>query len=126
MCSITKTLYRHKDTNLQPTETWTISAWYTHQDEQRHSGFGKQVMKEALAACLSGGQALPDSIDYIWNGANEYVLDWMVKHFDAVCTCPLAVQKKAPDDDWQSHIYHLDAKKLFCYFGLDQPATKSG
>ena len=97
---------------------WIISSWYTS-DGHKHNGYGKQTMK----ACLSYIRArfkLPDRIKYVWNGANGYVLDWLKDNFDAICDCPIAVQKNAFDDDWSSHIYTLNKDKFMKYFEIDK------
>lgn len=44
--------------------------------------------------------------------------DWLVKNFDAVCECPIAVQKTQPGDDWDSHIYELDCNKVLRFAGV--------
>lgn len=55
-----------------------------------------------------------------WNGLNQYVYDWLEKNFDAVCNCPLAVQKTQSDDDWSSHIYTLDKDKVLEFAGIEK------
>ena len=88
--------------------TYTIVARYVI-DGYKHMGYGKMAL-----------QFLFDELDrnygvnYIWDGANEYVGDWLRK-FDAVCTVPLVVMKTQAEDDWESHIYRLNAKKFFEY-----------
>ena len=93
---------------------WSVSSWYTKK-EFLNQGYGFATMKY-LILFLEKHKCLPDKIQYIWNGSNKYVLDWMVKHFDAENICPVAVQKYASDDDWESHIYVLDKNKFFDYF----------
>ena len=78
-------------------------------------GFGKVTMK-TLIDRLIYMYGEPSIIEYIWNGANEYVLDWITKEFNAVCQCPIAVQKTQTDDDWSSHMYTLDKDKVLKYF----------
>lgn len=96
--------------------TWTISSWYTTKDK-KNNGYGKHVLRAAMqhAYCKTG---CPDKIEYIWNGANQYVYDWMEKHFEPISRCPLAVQKYASSDDWESHIYILNVEKVLKYFGI--------
>lgn len=94
--------------------SWDIKAWYTVKDFQ-HAGHGKDTLRETLAYCLST-YGIPDAVYYTWNGMNEYVLEWIEQHFDAICICPIAVQKNQADDDWDSHIYKLDRDKLLKYF----------
>lgn len=97
-------------------KTWTISSWYTAKD-QKHNGYGKHVLQTAMQnAYFKTGR--PDKVEYIWNGANQYVYDWMSKHFEPVSRCPLAVQKYASCDDWESHIYILNVEKVLNYFGI--------
>lgn len=95
---------------------WEVSCWYTCEG-YKHQGHGKAAMERVLqkAVAIYG---VPEHIHYIWNGANEYVLEWMEKHFDAVCSCPLAVQKTQAADDMDSHIYILDKDKVFAYFSI--------
>ena len=61
---------------------------------------------------------IPAHIEYIWNGQNQYVYDWLKKNFDAVCKCPIAAQKTQPGDDWDSHIYELDCNKVLRFAGI--------
>jgi len=93
---------------------WTISSWFT-KDKFKHQGIGKNTMGRLFGYCVSR-YGIPTDVEYIWNGAHEYVMDWLEKHFDAVCTCPIAVQKTQADDDWDSHIYKLNTKKILDYF----------
>lgn len=97
-------------------KTWTISSWYTAKD-RKHNGYGKHVLQTAIQnAYAKTGH--PDKVEYIWNGANQYVYDWMSKHFEPVSKCPLAVQKYASGDDWESHIYILNVEKVLNYFEI--------
>lgn len=93
---------------------WTISEFFTEK-EFMHKGFGKITMKH-LVHYLIGIFGVPSDIEYIWNGANQYVFDWITEEFDAVCQCPLAVQKTQTDDDWSSHMYTLNRDKVLQYF----------
>lgn len=101
--------------NLQD-HTWTIAAWFTNEDMQGQ-GIGKQTLAHTLS-CLYQNTGIPQKIKYIWNGMNPYVLEWLERHFDAKCSCPMAIQKKQPDDDWESHIYDMDVSKTLMYFGI--------
>lgn len=92
---------------------WNISKWSTASDYQS-KGYGKYALRKLVTYCL-GRYGQPDAIQYTWNGQNSYVLDWMVSHFDAVCNCPLAVQKYNSDDDWSSHIYTFNIEKFWRY-----------
>lgn len=95
---------------------WTIASWFTNKKLQGQ-GIGKQTLAKALFR-LYEIAGIPKEIEYIWNGTNEYVLEWMERHFDAECSCPIAVQKKQADDDWESHIYNLKVGKVLDYFGI--------
>ena len=96
--------------------SWNITQWNTREGFKR-TGRGKATMRETLAYCMKL-YGMPESVCYIWNGANAYVLEWIEKHFNAACTCPLAVQKNQADDDWNSHIYNLDRAMVLQYFKL--------
>lgn len=96
---------------------WVISSWFTD-SEYKNRGIGKQVVKNLLIY-LYANLGEPRSIEYIWNGTNQYVYDWIHNRFDAVCTCPLAVQKYQNDDDWSSHIYVLNKSSVLEYFDVD-------
>ena len=61
---------------------------------------------------------LPKEVDYVWNGSNDYVIEWLNKHFGAISKCPIAVQKNSFDDDWDSHVYVLNRVKFLNYFQL--------
>ena len=95
--------------------TWVIPAWFT-EDGYKKRGIGTAVLASALRD-MRGAFGIPDQIEYIWNGQNQYVYDWLVKNFDAVCKCPIAVQKTQPGDDWDSHIYELDCNKVLRFAG---------
>lgn len=95
-------------------ETWTISSWYTNK-EYLNKGFGTKTLKYLLRY-LYKMFGKPDCVEYIWNGANYYVYQWMESHFGAISKCPLAVQKVQCDDDWDSHIYYLNVDKVINYF----------
>ena len=82
-----------------------------------HNGYGYKTMKHIVSnLCTKYGR--PDKIRYIWNGANEYVMEWMKRHFTPVSLLPLAVQKYSEKDDWEAHIYILDRNKFLEYFGI--------
>jgi predicted GNAT family acetyltransferase len=98
-------------------KTWTISAWYTTED-YKHQGYGKKLMKAVLDK-IKLDNGIPDNVQYIWNGENSYVFDWLNDNFNPVCKCPLAVRKYASDDDWDSHIYILNREKFLNHFELN-------
>lgn len=95
---------------------WTISAWFT-KEEYKHQGIGKETMQYILRYMFETFGA-PEEIDYIWNGTNQYVYDWIHNCFDAYCKCPIAIQKTQSDDDWSSHVYVLNHQKIFQYFKI--------
>lgn len=98
---------------------WSISSWYT-QDGYGHKGYGKRVMKR-LVKTLFAYYGEPEEIEYIWNGTNSYVFDWLNNNFGAVSRCPIAVQKYSNDDDWSSHMYKLNKEKFLTYFDVKKP-----
>ena len=53
-------------------------------------------------------------IKYIWNGANEYVGEWLEK-FDARNDCPITFLKNNSEDIWECHLYTLDKDKFLLY-----------
>lgn len=110
----------HISVNLY-TKSWDIVSWFTAEG-YKNKGYGKAALKCLLRYCLDH-YGMPPSITYIWNGTNQYVMDWLEKHFDAVCACPISVQKTQPGDDWSSHIYKLDRDKVLTYFGLSGERT---
>ena len=95
---------------------WTISSWYATEGNN-HKGYGKATLRACLSD-ISKVYGLPTCVDYIWNGANSYVIDWLNNHFGAISKCPIAVQKYACADDWDSHIYILNKDKVLDYFEL--------
>lgn len=97
---------------------WTISEWFTTTNFQ-HMGFGKVALKNALIELLNQ-YGEPNEIEYIWNGVNQYVYDWLVENFDAKCECPIAVLKKQADDDYLSHMYMLNKNKVLNHFNLKE------
>ena len=91
---------------------WTISSWQIL-DKYQHKGIGKNLLcslvEEILFLCHE-----PSLIQYIWNGQNDYVLNWL-KRFDAKCLTEENVLKNNADDDWDSHIYVLNKEKFLNY-----------
>lgn len=87
-----------------------ITGWYVNSSHQ-HQGIGKALLKELFAnICVDNIK----QIEYIWNGANAYVGEWL-KKFNAVSHCPLNVLKTLGEDTWESHIYTLDREKFLSY-----------
>lgn len=101
-------------------KTWTISAWYTR-DGYEHQGYGKKTMFFLLRQ-MKALYGIPEKVEYIWNGENAYVYEWLNDNFGAVSKCPVAVQKYATDDDWMSHVYVLNRDKFLQYFNLKKEA----
>lgn len=87
---------------------YTITAWYVI-DGFKHQGYGRMVLQFMFEELSKDYR-----VQYIWDGTNEYVGAWLAK-FNAKCIAPLAVLKTQSADDWESHIYELDAKKFFEY-----------
>ena len=99
-------------------DTWSISAWYTGTSYQHH-GYGLYTLKATLKLMyLQLGE--PERIEYIWNGSNQYVMDWLEEHFSPVCKLPLAVRKYQDADDWDAHIYVLDKESVFRYLNIKE------
>lgn len=92
---------------------WKISIWKVREDMQRR-GYGKKLLKAALEQ-LRSRVGIPTEVIYLWNGSNQYVMDWMMRHFEPVCMGDIAAIKYQADDDWESHMYKLNVKLLFKY-----------
>lgn len=97
-------------------QTWTITGWYINGDYQ-HKGLGKELLSNSLHY-LRNNIGYPESVEYIWNGSNEYVMDWLESNFNPISKCPLAVQKYSSDDDWMSHVYTLNREAFLAYFNI--------
>ena len=97
-------------------KVWTISSWYTLKGYENR-GFGKKTLRYLLHYLYSKLGA-PNKIQYIWNGLNSYVFDWLDNNFGAISKCPIAIQKTQSDDDWDSHIYYLNTNKVLKYFEI--------
>ena len=92
----------------------TISSWHTEEKFQHHGHGTENLKKNVQNAVYCFGA--PEIIKYIWNGANEYVLDWLKENFDAVCLEDINVIKNSGEDSWDSHVYLLDTEKFLKYF----------
>lgn len=90
---------------------WSISEWFTNSMYQ-HKGYGLKVLSEALVT-LYNERGMPDEIRYNWNGANQYVYDWMARHFNPRSLVPEYEQGDA--DKKTYHIYILDKVKVISY-----------
>lgn len=106
----------HCSISANSNRIWMISEWFVDHDYQRQ-GIGKDLFLYAMKY-LNLHYPIPDKIEYVWNGANQYVYDWLQKNFAPVSQCPIAIQKSNTDDDWLSHIYELDVDSVFDYFDL--------
>lgn len=106
----------HITISVNKDNSWMISEWFVNHDYQRQ-GIGKDLFLYAMKY-LNLHYPIPDKIEYVWNGANQYVYDWLQKNFAPVSQCPIAIQKSNTDDDWLSHIYELDVDSVFDYFDL--------
>lgn len=91
----------------------SISSWFT-ESAFKGMGFGKILLSAAVKQIeeFMGGIS---SVSYIWNGVNEYVHDWIVNRFNAVCECPISVLKATDKDTWDCHEYVLDTTKFVQY-----------
>ena len=95
---------------------WTISEWFIDKTLQG-KGIGRALLRSTLEY-LYNVLGEPLKIEYIWNGQNEYVLEWLTRNFEPISKCPLSVQKTQTEDDWESHVYVLDKNKVLKYFRL--------
>lgn len=100
------------------TNSWMISEWFVDHTYQ-HQGIGKELFQKSIEF-MNSHFPYPNKIKYVWNGANQYVYDWLQKNFSPVSQCPMAIQKFNADDDWLSHVYELDKKSLYDYFGVHE------
>jgi hypothetical protein len=97
--------------------TWVISSWYTNK-AWLHKGFGFITLQHVLQQLMKT-QGQPDEIRYIWNQANQYVMDWLEAHFSPVSLVPIEIQKITQNEDsWDAHIYILDKQKVLDYFQI--------
>lgn len=108
----------HITISVNKDNSWMISEWFVNHDYQ-HQGLGTELFRESINY-LSSNFPYPDKIEYVWNGANQYVYDWLQKKFSPVSQCPMTIQKFNADDDWLSHVYELDKKSLYDYFGVHE------
>lgn len=106
----------HITISVNKDNSWMISEWFVNHDYQ-HQGLGTELFRESINY-LSSNFPYPDKIEYVWNGANRYVYEWLQKNFAPVSQCSMVVQKYNSDDDWLSHIYELDVRSVYEYFGI--------
>ena len=99
---------------------WSITEWFVDHDFQ-NMGVGRRMMR-ALLKHLSKIYGLPQKVEYIWNGTNRYVMDWLEDNFDAKCIELPAVLKQTEEsgeDTVLSHVYDLNVAKIIEYFELN-------
>ena len=94
-------------------KVWTISEWFVDRNYM-HQGYGKTILA-CCAKSLYRLHGLPVRVKYLWNGANEYVYDWMVKNFKAKCCCSVAELKTTEEDIWLAHEYDLSPACFVAY-----------
>lgn len=93
-----------------------ISSWFTEL-AFKGMGFGKILLSTAVKQIEEFMEGI-SSVSYIWNGVNEYVHDWIVNRFNAVCECPISVLKATDKDSWDCHEYVLDVNRFMNYVSL--------
>ena len=94
-----------------------ITEWYIN-SEYRHRGLGRLLLDKTLKIVIQNLGYLPAKIEYIWNGKNEYVLDWLTKNFNAKDIGDLNQKKYSPADTWENHRYTLNRENFVKYFNL--------
>ena len=95
---------------------WSITEWFTS-NEYKNKGYGTQTMKYTVQQ-LYDAYGMPEGIRYNWNCVNEYVLEWIIRHFDAKPLIP-EYERFTGEDTWDSHIYILNKNKFINYFTND-------
>ena len=79
---------------------WNINEWFIYK-EYRNKGYGEELLKETLKAVLEE-YGMPQEMRYNWDGINEYVLQFLKKHF-------------YPQPIGNVNIYKLDKEKVLLY-----------
>jgi len=97
---------------------WNITEWFTDSKSQGQ-GFGKACLCYAIDQLFTH-YGEPDEIRYNWNGVNEYVMDFLKRHFDPVSILPISEQKFNEQDSWEAHIYVLNKDKVFDYCNIER------
>ena len=92
---------------------WSISEWFTSH-AYKNQGYGTQTMKYAVQH-LYEAYGMPEGIRYNWNCVNEYVYEWLERHFDPKPLVP-EYERYTGEDTWDAHIYILDKHKFINYF----------
>lgn len=101
---------------------WTISAWYTVKDQHKR-GYGKKTLLENLRV-MRELLGRPTGVRYVWNGANQYVMDWLNKNFQPTTLLPIAELKYQEEDCWEAHVYELNTDNVMRF--IDGASKKQG
>lgn len=96
---------------------WTITQWYINSDYMK-KGYGRLLMRSVLRSMCNETDIRPTEVEYIWNGVNKYVHEWLERNFNATCKVNEWASKGSAEDDWSNHIYRLDANLFRNYFEL--------
>jgi len=92
------------------TKLWNIIYWHTKK-EYIHKGYGKLVLSKSLKG-LKEKFGKPIRIEYIWNGVNYYVYEWLNKNFSPICTHIYGT------GEIQMKSYSLDIDSVVEFFGI--------
>lgn len=95
---------------------WGIKEWFV-EDGYKRKGIGKQMMKLLMEDLLKD-TGKPVEVIYTWNGENEYVYDWLIRNFNAVCQEDLNVLKNDSKFGWKAHLFKLDTNLVLKYFDI--------
>ena len=95
---------------------WSISEWFTSH-VYKNRGYGTQTMQYAVKM-LYDNYGMPEGVRYNWNCVNEYVFEWLKRHFDPKPLVP-EYERFTGEDTWDAHIYILDKNKFIKYFTED-------
>lgn len=106
----------HCSISVDKSNNWMISEWFVDSGFQKQ-GIGRELFKQNCAHLVENF-GYPNKIEYIWNGTNQYVFDWLQENFAPVSMCPISVQKYSSGDDWLSHVYSLDKDAFLKYFDV--------
>lgn len=94
----------------------TISEWYVS-DWFSNRGIGRELLTFLIKYSIGDVGDLKEVL-YIWNGANEYVYDWLVRNFNAEVNLSIQEQKNSYDDTKDGHFYKLDIDMFKDYFDI--------
>lgn len=106
----------HCSISVDKCNNWMISEWFVD-DGFQQQGIGRELFKRSCERLVENF-GVPNRIEYIWNGTNQYVFDWLQENFAPVSMCPISVQKYSSGDDWLSHVYSLDKNAFLEYFDI--------